>query len=381
MDTDIPAFTTDEFTGRLSRLREAMHARGVDVVLLDDIEIIAYFTGYERSISLYRACIVPLDGAPVMVLRSLDVAPFRESAWFADHVGYADGDDPVAALAATMREHGYERARIGIDKRSHGMTVHVFEALGAALPSAVFVDLAGLPWELRLVKSPAEIAHIERAASIADRTMDEIVQLARPGISERDVSAYAARRYVELGALPGHVGPVTRGSGWNFLHGRMHDGPLASGDILHVELVPRFRGYSGRLMRSVVIGAADATRHATMRTLIDLQDAQFAQMRPGALAAEVDAVLRRGVLAAGLRDTYDNISGYTVGYYSQQPVRSSDFTRVFGPDAGWRIEAGMVFHMYTSAQGLAISETVAVEADGARRLTTLPRKLYETAGH
>ena len=58
------------------------------------------------------------------------------------------------------------------------------------------------------------------------------------------------------------------------------------------------------------------------------------------------------VLRAGLRDHYDNITGYTLGYYSQQPLRSSDFTRVFLPNADWRLEEGMIFHMYTSTRGV-----------------------------
>jgi len=37
---------------------------------------------------------------------------------------------------------------------------------------------------------------------------------------------------------------------------------------------------------------------------------------------------------------------------------------------------GMVFHMYTSAMGLALSETVLVNEYGAQRLTRLERKLY-----
>ena len=36
----------------------------------------------------------------------------------------------------------------------------------------------------------------------------------------------------------------------------------------------------------------------------------------------------------------------------------------------------MVFHMYISAQGLAFSETVCVTAQGAERLTTLPRQPF-----
>jgi Xaa-Pro dipeptidase len=98
-------------------------------------------------------------------------------------------------------------------------------------------------------------------------------------------------------------------------------------------------------------------------------------MKPGARAAEVDAILRDGVLSAGLRDSYDNITGYTLGLYAPAGPRTSDFTRIFHPQAEWRLEAGMVFHMYASAQGASLSETVLVTPTGSERLTTLPRTL------
>jgi Xaa-Pro dipeptidase len=63
-------------------------------------------------------------------------------------------------------------------------------------------------------------------------------------------------------------------------------------------------------------------------------------MVPGALAGDVDAILRDGILAAGLRKTYDNISGYTLGHYHLAGPRTSDFTRIFHPGAGWELEAG-----------------------------------------
>jgi Xaa-Pro dipeptidase len=76
------------------------------------------------------------------------------------------------------------------------------------------------------------------------------------------------------------------------------------------------------------------------------------------------------VLGAGLRESYDNFTGYTLGYCgATHPLRTSDFTRAFGP------EPGTVFHVYTGARGMAFSETVLVPDSGAERLTRLERRL------
>ena len=97
-------------------------------------------------------------------------------------------------------------------------------------------------------------------------------------------------------------------------------------------------------------------------------------MKPGELARNIDALLRDAVLAERLRPHYDNVTGYTLGLYGRTP-RSSDFSRTFLPNAEWRLEEGMVFHMYVSAQGLGFSETVVVTPTGGRRLTQVPRSI------
>src|SRR5215472_16625257 len=68
-------FARQEYLGRVERIREEMHRRKLAAVLIDDSEALAYFIGYEVSVSFYRACVIPLDGEPFLVLRTLDVAP------------------------------------------------------------------------------------------------------------------------------------------------------------------------------------------------------------------------------------------------------------------------------------------------------------------
>jgi len=353
-----------------------MRSHAVDAMILDDCEILAYFTGYETTLNLYRACIAPREGRPVMVLRALDAEPFRSQSWFQDHEAFADGDDPIEKLAAALRTRGFDAAAIGFDSGSHALSVAGYERLRALLPDARFVPMYRVPWELRLVKSPAEIARIRRAAELLDQALREIIPTISPGVTARDVAATTSRRLIELGADPAHLGYIAAARGWNFLHAQREDAPLAAGDVLHLELVSRYRGYEARLMRCVALGPINAERRAAAKLLVELQDAQIAAMKPGAAAHDVDAILRNGVLAAGLRESYPNVTGYTLGYYSRVPIRSSDFTRCFLPSAEWRLEAGMVFHMYTSARGVSFSETVLVTDEGAEQLTKLDRRVF-----
>src|SRR5262245_12547727 len=320
------AFPVEEYHARISRLRDELRRRGLAAMWLDDSEALAYYIGYEVSLSFYRACIVPLEGEPFMVLRALDRAPALEGSWIEHVIGFPDWEPADQAIAREVTARGLGSARIGIDLASHALTVQMYQALQRALPSVEFVDLSGLPWLSRKIKSAAEIAMLRRACSIADATTQAIIAAAAPGFTERKAAGMAAESFIRLGGDSGSVGVITAGKDWDFLHGHLHDRPLEQGDILHLEICPRVSGYAARMMRDVVIGPMPAELRRAEGILRRLQDEQIAALRPGAKASDVDRILRDGVLKAGLRKTYDNITGYTIGYYSDHMIRASDFT-------------------------------------------------------
>ena len=131
-------------------------------------------------------------------------------------------------------------------------------------------------------------------------------------------------------------------------------------------------------MRPTYIGIPPGEVKEKAELIIALQDKQYQAMVPDAAAAEVDAVLREGMLKSGLKQTYTNITGYTLGYYFIHSPRSSDFSQVFLPQSDWTLQEDMVFHMYTVAEGLAFSDTVRVGNQGGEPLTRCERKLYHT---
>lgn len=370
------AFPPEEYAERLAAVRAVMLRRDVDVLLVDQAEHLAYLTGFDRSATLYQACVVPREGEPVMVLRRLDEPAFRERTWLPGCVTFADTEDPMGVVARVVRDGGWADRRIGLELDSHYLTVARCRKLAAALPDVTPVDFSGVLWELRLRKSAREIAYVRAAARIADAALREAVEAAGPGVSERVAAAAASRAFVLLGADNGRAGIVTSGPRSGSLHGTLGDRTLQPGDILHLELVPQVQGYSARIMRPTVIGPPSPEQASAARQLVEIQDRQLAAMKPGTPARDVDAICREGVVAAGLRERYENATGYTLGYYAAWGPRSSDFTRVFLPTARWLLEPGMVFHMYCTAQGMAFSETVLVTDGGAERLTESERRLF-----
>jgi Xaa-Pro dipeptidase len=366
-------FSRAEYDARVAAVRAEMAARDIDVLLVDQFEHLVYLFGYLPTAARYQACLLPRDGEPHMVVRALDLPTFLVQSWVRSWTSFADDEDPMALVAREAGRFG-PLSSLGVETDSHFLTVQRYRQLEAALPDAAIADFAGVMWALRWVKSPAEIDYLRQAAAIADRSLLRAVEAAREGQTERQPAVAAYTAAIEAGADNGRVALFAYGKNSDTLHGRLGTGPLKRGEVMHVETVPQVRGYSARIMRPVVIGEASVEQLHVAERLIAIQDEQIDAMRPGAIAGDVDRILREQVIAEGLRADYPNATAYTLGHHATP--RTSDLTRAFLPGETWPLESGMVFHVYVWAKGMAFSETVLVADGGPEVLTSVPRKLF-----
>jgi len=368
------AFPQSEYDRRIGAVRKLMKAMSVDLLLVDCLEHMSYLFGYAPPAAVYQPALLPLEGDPVVLVRALDAATLSEQSWVEDVVAFRDIEDPIAVLARTFEQRGWTSKRVAIELGSHFLPAARFKAMQAALPQVDFIDFGRRLWELRLHKSDVEIELLRKASAVADIGMMAAIDAAAAGVPERECAAALYAAVMRAGADTTRSALIASGKRTASLHGRLGDHILEPGDVLHVESIPLVMGYGARLMRSTSIGEPDDDQLQAAKMLLRLQEEQFAAMKPGARASDVDRILRQGVLEAGLRPTYDNVTGYTMGFVGL-PV-TSDFTRAFLPESDWILEEAMVFHMYTYARGLAFSDTVLVTANGSECLTKTPRQLF-----
>lgn len=369
-----PAFPVEEFKTRLAALRRIMAERRVDLLILDQFEHMVYFGAHLPTGAMYQAILVPISGEPVAVIRALDAPVFNETSWLTECIAFADTENPIQVVADTVIGKGYGKSAIGIERDSHFLTVNRALELESRLPDAQIVDFSGVMWEMRQVKSPLELACLQVAAEICDHATAAGFEAARAGVNEREVMTTITTEALRLGADNTRLVLMASGPRSAALHGALGHRVLENGDVVHVEMVPHFRGYTSRIMRPKSIGAPTDEQARVAETMVRIQDEQFRAMKPGVEARDVDRILREGILSAGLRETYTNITGYTLGLVFIP--RTSDFTRIFLPDSNWRLQENQVFHMYVWAGGMAFSETVVVTPEGGKCLTRMERKLF-----
>ncbi len=106
-------------------------------------------------------------------------------------------------------------------------------------PSLEVRDLSPLVWELRTIKSPAEIALLRKAGQVGVKAHIQLLKACRAGMFEYELSAVVDYIFEKEGAQESAYGVIiTSGENHPYLHYNKHDRLLQEGDFLVVDAGP-----------------------------------------------------------------------------------------------------------------------------------------------
>lgn len=115
--------------------------------------------------------------------------------------------------------------------------------------------------ELRMVKSPGEIALIKKACRITSETFRELLSLIRPGMNEKEVEAEMTARFMKKGA-DGHAFAPIVASGQNacVLHYVQNITRMKDGELLLMDFGAEYRGYASDMSRTLPVNGRFSKR-------------------------------------------------------------------------------------------------------------------------
>jgi len=312
-------FERAEFESRIVAARKALAADGLDALLLFAQESLYYLTGFDTSGFVFFQCaVLTRDEGPITLLtRRPDLEQARRTSILSDiRLWYdAEGSDPSRELAEILAEKGLKGARVGIELRTFGLTADKHELVRLRLADwCELVDASHVVRTLRLVKSPAEIAYVRRAAELADQSLEAMLATARPGAFEGDIAAAGSVPILAGGGDPPPSGPVL-GSGDRALLIRSATGfrHLDPVDQLTLEFAGSYRHYCACLMRTVAIGKGNRDQRAMFDVTREALAAMTAAARPGRPLGEIDDAHRQVYDAAGYGHARMSACGYSLG--------------------------------------------------------------------
>jgi Xaa-Pro dipeptidase len=175
-------FTPEELAGRRAAAVAAMQKRGLDGLLMFRQESMYYLTGYDTFGYVFFQCLyLGADGTLTLLTRAPDRLQATHTSIVTDIRIWVDRPDanPALDLRNILKEHGCHGRQLGVEYEAYGLTARNGKRLEAALEGfCTLADASDLVSRLRLVKSPAEIAYVRKAAELADLALDEAHRLA-----------------------------------------------------------------------------------------------------------------------------------------------------------------------------------------------------------
>ncbi len=311
-------FTATEYADRLKRLTDQMQEEKLDALLLFAQESMYWLTGYDTfGFCFFQTLIVRADGSMTLLTRSADLRQARLTSNIENVVVWVDrtNADPAIDLKNLLSEMDLLGARIGIEYDTHGMTGRVARLVDNQLLSFGDIsDASYLVSRLRLTKSPAEIAYIERAAALADDALDAALPLIGEGGDEAAILA-AMQGAVFAGGGDYPANEFIIGSGEDALLCRYKAGrrKLDASDQLTLEWAGVSAHYHVAMMRTVVVGEPSARHRELYNACLQAIQAIEAVLRPGHTFGDVFDTHARIMDERGLTRHRLNACGYSLG--------------------------------------------------------------------
>jgi ectoine hydrolase len=387
-------FEPEEYEERLDKVRRAMDARGIDVLIATDPSNMAWLTGYDGwSFYTHQAVVVTLDEPPRWWGRAMDtkgafrtVYMGRESIiGYPDHLVQSDFEHPHTHLAEVLADLGRSRSTIGVEMDNYYYPAAAHLNLTAGLPDATFSDATALVNWQRAVKSDRELMYMRRAARIVERMHERIYEMIEPGLRKSDLVAEVFKAGIAGvagadgygGDYPAIVPLMPTGADASAPHLTWDDRVFEEGAGTFFEIAGCYRRYHAPLCRTVYLGDPPDLMRRAEEALIEGLDAGLEAARAGNHAGAVADALYGALEKAGIER--EGRCGYAVGM--SYPPDWGERTISFRSSDRTILEPGMTFHfmpgLWMEDWGLEITESIVIRDDGpAECLADVPRGLF-----
>ncbi len=350
-------------TSRISRVTAGMKAAGLSQVLVTATTSVYYLTGFwvephERMLALYldESGRAVLYGNEIFGLPSTPELPV---------VTHKDGEDPVAALAQTVRP-----GPLGVDKFWYSKFLI---GLMEHRPDVTPVHGSGPVDLCRKQKDEAERAAMRRSSAINDQVMAAAVAALRPDVRENELAALVNREFLARGADCEGTQLVCFGANGADPHHSGDSTVLQPGDSVIFDIFTPISRYWCDMTRTVFYQKVSEQQREVYALVRAANEAAEEMIRPGVLLSDLDKKARDIISAGGYGPYFTHRLGHGCGLDCHEPPDVSGVSDT-------PLEPGMVFSIepgiYLPGEfGVRIEDLVLVTEDGCEVLNQYPKDL------
>jgi len=379
-------FSMSEYEARVTKVKDEMGRRSLDVLMVFKPENYYYLTGFRGPHWYYTCFILPNDRDPIITLPLIEVTNAKSSSWikriepFGTSLPYGTSakDDPVGHIAQLLKREQLEKKTIGIELDAYWQTPLMYERLRQNLPDTRFVDSTAIIDSLRAVKSEAELNYMRQAGQILTKAMYAGINAAGEDKTENDVVAAIWSGLIGGEGEPMCAMPYVTSGPRKALHCRSWaNRRLSKGDPVYIEFPAAVKQYNVPMLRLVSIGEPSTELQQMRDAISEATERGLNALKPGVAAAEVHNVIKGTIQSYGYEDQFVWGSAYSIGTAVMPRWSATPFIQENDPTI---LQPGMVFHMVPVLMhhGMLVgeSEPVTVTDKGFELLAKVERKLF-----
>ncbi|MGN6644138.1 MAG: M24 family metallopeptidase, partial [Verrucomicrobiota bacterium] len=158
---------------------------------------------------------------------------------------------------------------------------------------------------LRAVKSPTEIALIQKACDITEAGFRRVCKVVKPGINEMEVEAELAREFIRRGGQFAYSPIIASGLNACALHYLQNDQPCRNGELLLLDVAASYANYNADLTRTIPVSGRFTRRqkqvyNAVLRVLRAVSQAATPGKLPKEWQKEAEGFVEKELVDLGL---------------------------------------------------------------------------------
>lgn len=383
----------EEYKRRTDMVLAKMAQEGLDAFVFWNNTSVLYLSGFSFIPTERPICMILVKtGEKTAFVPRLEVEHARKSKEISDIVSYPEypgTEHPLSILGKTLEKMGLGSATIGCDAIGYGSTKgYSGPILSEVLPKAKFVVLRTLVEEIRVIKSPQELALIRESARWGNLGHALLQEYSLPGRNENDVAMRASLEATNIMIKtmgdsydPHAMGGATVAAGFRgqigpnaaLPHAISVNAVMREGDVLVTYSCPWVGGYTSELERTMFVGKPDAEKRKFFEFMLEIQETAFENIRPGRKCSDVDKAVLAVYEKRGLMEYWRHHTGHALGMLNHEAP-------FFDTGDDTVLTAGMVFSVepglyVPGVGGFRHSDTVLVTETGMEILTYYPREL------
>jgi Xaa-Pro aminopeptidase len=287
----------------LERFTSTLADAGVDAVVAFTGPNVTYTGGaFSRGWDPLQMVVTTADGRQVLVLPDDYAQYFGEYSWISDVRNFHIGEDlftpGITLLADVLAELGLNGGRIGVEGSLRADWTRLLEE---RLPQATWCDATTVFERARLIKTPGEIEVFRVAVLRTQEAIQAAWSNARPGDTEKRISALVQAAAMFLGADSVDHCQLQAGVHSTVAMAASLERPAEAGEVIHMDFGAVFAGYRTDLARNAVVGAPSSSQARIYGGLAEIQHKLISAVKPGIVAEELAELYGRLLERAGLR--------------------------------------------------------------------------------